>query len=107
MAEVETQRDGGVMTITLNRPDVLNAFDRAMQDGFRAALKEAADPEVRAVVLTGAGRGFCVGQDLKEFQEGAGDVQPQRAFAAAAREARHRRGERARRGSRSRPGRRM
>src|SRR4051794_2445481 len=62
------------MTITLNRPDVLNAFDRAMQDGFRAALKEAGDPEVRAVVLTGAGRGFCVGQDLKEFQEGAGDI---------------------------------
>ena len=74
MAEVETQRDGGVMTITLNRPDVLNAFDRAMQDGFRSALKDAGDPEVRAVVLTGAGRGFCVGQDLKEFQEGAGDI---------------------------------
>ncbi|HEY7003027.1 MAG TPA: enoyl-CoA hydratase-related protein [Gaiellaceae bacterium] len=74
MAEVETQRDGGVMTITLNRPDVLNAFDRAMQEGFRAALKEARDPDVRAVVLTGAGRGFCVGQDLKEFREGAGDL---------------------------------
>jgi len=74
VAEVETTRDGDVMTITLNRPDVLNAFDRAMQDGFRAALKEAADPEVRAVVLTGAGRGFCVGQDLTEFQEGAGDI---------------------------------
>jgi 2-(1,2-epoxy-1,2-dihydrophenyl)acetyl-CoA isomerase len=74
VAEVETQRDGGVMTITLNRPDVLNAFDRAMQDAFRAALKEARDPEVRAVVLTGAGRGFCVGQDLKEFQDGAGDL---------------------------------
>jgi 2-(1,2-epoxy-1,2-dihydrophenyl)acetyl-CoA isomerase len=74
VAEVETQRDGGVMTITLNRPDVLNAFDGAMQDGFRAALKDARDPEVRAVVLTGAGRGFCVGQDLKEFREGAGDL---------------------------------
>jgi len=74
VAEVETQRDGSVMTITLNRPDVLNAFDQAMQDGFRAALKEARDPEVRAVVLTGAGRGFCVGQDLKEFREGAGDL---------------------------------
>jgi 2-(1,2-epoxy-1,2-dihydrophenyl)acetyl-CoA isomerase len=74
VAEVETQRDGDVMTITLNRPDVLNAFDGAMQEGFRAALKEARDPEVRAVVLTGAGRGFCVGQDLKEFQEGAGDL---------------------------------
>jgi 2-(1,2-epoxy-1,2-dihydrophenyl)acetyl-CoA isomerase len=74
VAEVETTRDGGVMTITLNRPDVLNAFDKAMQDGFRAALKEARDPEVRGVVLTGAGRGFCVGQDLKEFQDGAGDL---------------------------------
>lgn len=74
MAEVETQRDGGVIMITLNRPDVLNAFDSAMHDGFRAALKEARDPEVRAVVLTGAGRGFCVGQDLKEFREGAGDL---------------------------------
>ena len=74
MAEVETQREGGVMTITLNRPDALNAFDRAMQDGFRAALKEAADSEVRAVILTGAGRGFCVGQDLKELREGAGDL---------------------------------
>jgi 2-(1,2-epoxy-1,2-dihydrophenyl)acetyl-CoA isomerase len=74
VAEVETQRDGGVMTITLNRPDVLNAFDSAMQEGFRAALKEARDPEVRAVILTGAGRGFCVGQDLKEFREGAGDL---------------------------------
>jgi 2-(1,2-epoxy-1,2-dihydrophenyl)acetyl-CoA isomerase len=74
VAEVETTRGEGVMTITLNRPDVLNAFDRAMQDGFRAALKEAREPDVRAVVLTGAGRGFCVGQDLKEFQEGAGDI---------------------------------
>jgi 2-(1,2-epoxy-1,2-dihydrophenyl)acetyl-CoA isomerase len=74
VAEVETQRDGGVMTITLSRPDVLNAFDRAMHDRFRVALKEARDQEVRAVVLTGAGRGFCVGQDLKEFGEGAGDL---------------------------------
>jgi 2-(1,2-epoxy-1,2-dihydrophenyl)acetyl-CoA isomerase len=74
VAEVETQREGGVMTITLNRPDVLHAFNQAMQDGFRAALREARDPEVRAVVLTGAGRGFCVGQDLKEFREGAGDL---------------------------------
>jgi 2-(1,2-epoxy-1,2-dihydrophenyl)acetyl-CoA isomerase len=74
VAEVETQREGGVMTITLNRPDVLNAFDTAMHEGFRAALRDARDPEVRAVVLTGAGRGFCVGQDLKEFRESAGDL---------------------------------
>ena len=73
MPEVETTRDGGVLTITLNRPDVLNAFNRAMHAALREALKEARDPEVRAVVLTGAGRGFSAGQDLKEFGE-AGDV---------------------------------
>jgi 2-(1,2-epoxy-1,2-dihydrophenyl)acetyl-CoA isomerase len=74
VAEVETQSDGGVMTITLNRPEVLNAFDSAMHEAFRAALEEAQAPEVRAVVLTGAGRGFCVGQDLNEFKEAAGDI---------------------------------
>lgn len=74
MAEVETSRDGAVVTITLNRPDVLNALNRAMQDGLAAALKEARDPEVRAVVVTGAGRGFCVGQDLTEFREAPGDI---------------------------------
>mgnify|MGYP003287567217 CR=1 FL=1 len=74
VAEVETQSDGGVMTITLNRPEVLNAFDSAMHEAFRAALEEAQAAEVRAVVLTGAGRGFCVGQDLNEFKEAAGDI---------------------------------
>jgi 2-(1,2-epoxy-1,2-dihydrophenyl)acetyl-CoA isomerase len=74
VAEVETQRDGGVLTITLNRPDVLNAFNAAMHAAFRSALEEAADAEVRAVVLTGAGRGFCVGQDLNEFEEAAGNI---------------------------------
>jgi 2-(1,2-epoxy-1,2-dihydrophenyl)acetyl-CoA isomerase len=71
MAEVEVARDGAVQTITLNRPDVLNAFNRALHKALRDALKEARDPEVRAVVLTGAGRGFSAGQDLKEFGETA------------------------------------
>ncbi|MFL6013882.1 MAG: enoyl-CoA hydratase-related protein, partial [Gaiellaceae bacterium] len=57
MAEVETQRDGAVLTITLNRPDVLNAFNGAMHKALNAALKEARSDEVRAVVVTGAGRG--------------------------------------------------
>ena len=74
MAEVETSRDGAVLTIRLNRPDVLNAFDTAMHEALAAALKDAADPEVRAVILTGAGRGFCVGQDLNEFREAARDI---------------------------------
>jgi len=69
MAEVEVSREGAVQTITLNRPDVLNAFNRALHAALRDALKEARDPEVRAVVVTGAGRGFCAGQDLKEFGE--------------------------------------
>src|SRR3981189_829893 len=73
MAEVEVARDGAVQTITLNRPDVLNAFNRAPHRAVREALREARDPEVRAVVLTGAGRGFSAGQDLKEFGE-ASDV---------------------------------
>ena len=75
MAEVETSRDGSVLTITLNRPDVLNALNAAVHAGLGAALKDAArDDEIRAVVLTGAGRGFCVGQDLTEFREAAGDI---------------------------------
>ena len=74
MAEVQTTRDGAVLTITLSRPDKLNAFDAATHEAFAAALKEAADPDVRAVVLTGAGRGFCVGQDLGELREGDRDV---------------------------------
>ena len=69
MSEVLTERDGGVLTITLNRPDVFNAFNAALHAGLRDALAEAADPAVRAVVITGAGRGFCAGQDLKEFSE--------------------------------------
>jgi len=62
--EVEVARREAVLSITLNRPGVLNAFDEAMHDGLRAALAEAGDDAVRAVVITGAGRGFCVGQDV-------------------------------------------
>ena len=74
MAEVEISRDGGVMTITLNRPDVLNALNASVHAQLFAALEQAKDPTVRAVIITGAGRGFCVGQDLQEFRAGAGDV---------------------------------
>jgi 2-(1,2-epoxy-1,2-dihydrophenyl)acetyl-CoA isomerase len=73
MGEVEFTRDGAVQTITLNRPDKLNAFTRAVHDGLREALEAAASPDVRAVVITGAGRGFSAGQDLTEFGE-AGDI---------------------------------
>jgi 2-(1,2-epoxy-1,2-dihydrophenyl)acetyl-CoA isomerase len=73
MADVEVARDGAVQMITLNRPEKMNAFTRNLHAELLAALKEARDPEVRAVVITGAGRAFCAGQDLTEFSE-AGDV---------------------------------
>ena len=74
MSEVVTSRDGGVLTITLNRPDVLNAFNAAVHAGLATALERARDADVRAVVITGAGRGFCVGQDLTEFRDATGDI---------------------------------
>jgi 2-(1,2-epoxy-1,2-dihydrophenyl)acetyl-CoA isomerase len=65
---VQIAVDEGVMTLTLDRANQLNAFTRELQKDFAAALKEARNPEVRAVIITGAGRGFCVGQDLEEAQ---------------------------------------
>jgi 2-(1,2-epoxy-1,2-dihydrophenyl)acetyl-CoA isomerase len=57
----------GLATVTLNRPEALNALDTATKEALRDALQEAgADQAVRAVLLTGNGRAFCVGQDLKE-----------------------------------------
>jgi 2-(1,2-epoxy-1,2-dihydrophenyl)acetyl-CoA isomerase len=73
MAEVEVARAGAVQTITLNRPDKLNAFTRGLHDELHGALEQARDPEVRAVVVTGAGRGFSAGQDLGDFGD-SGDV---------------------------------
>jgi 2-(1,2-epoxy-1,2-dihydrophenyl)acetyl-CoA isomerase len=71
---VLTSRDGDVLTITLNRPDKLNAFNAALHEGLATALREARAADVRAVVITGAGRGFCVGQDLTEFRDAPDDI---------------------------------
>lgn len=72
------QVDGAVATITFNRPDRMNALDLATKEGLLAALQTAAgDDTVRAVVLTGTGRAFCVGQDLREHADNllhGGDV---------------------------------
>ncbi len=64
--------DHGVARITLNRPDVLNSIHTAMAGEIREVLARAErEPEIRAVLLTGAGRGFCAGQDLDEVRPGA------------------------------------
>lgn len=72
--QVLTSREGAVLTIALNRPDVFNALTRTLQLELRDALDAAALPEVRAVVLTGAGKAFCAGQDLHELNELPGTV---------------------------------
>lgn len=70
MAELLTERQGSVLTLTLSRPEVRNALSRALRLQLSAALAAAAaDPNVRAVVLTGAGNTFCAGLDLTELEE--------------------------------------
>lgn len=65
--------DNGILTITLNRPDVYNACNEQLTTELQDALARAAsDDEVRVVVLTGAGRAFCSGQDLKDAPSGGG-----------------------------------
>jgi len=61
------ERDGALAVITLDRPEVLNTFDEALTSALALAIDEvAADAAVRAVVITGAGRGFSAGQDLRD-----------------------------------------
>lgn len=65
MSLVDLTADGGVRTLTLNAPERLNALDRPLLDELRTAVQRVAhDPEARALVVTGAGRGFCAGADL-------------------------------------------
>ena len=72
---------GGVRVITLNRPERLNAITPALLDGLVAALDAAnADPAIGAILLTGAGRAFCSGDDLKEFDSQVGPDSATRAY---------------------------
>ncbi len=68
--EILVAEQGGVATITLNRPDRLNAWTAVMQDEVKAAILSAgANEAVRCIVITGAGRGFCAGADMAGLQK--------------------------------------
>ena len=74
--EVLLDKTDGIFTITLNRPEVLNAFTSTMLDAFVSAIKDARhDNEVKVLVITGAGRGFCTGADARGMAEGSPRVQ--------------------------------
>ncbi len=77
MTSILSETKDGVLELTLNRPEVLNSFDLAMAQALQVELaRAAADPAIRAVLLTGAGRGFCAGQDLSEVLPKDGGAMP-------------------------------
>lgn len=68
--EIHAASDRGVFTLTLNRPDRLNAWTSSMQHGLQAQIVAAGqDPSIRCIILTGAGRGFCAGADMDGLQQ--------------------------------------
>lgn len=74
-AVVLIDKQEGIATVTLNRPDKLNALNRELRLAFCHAMQALrADPEVRAVIITGAGRAFCVGLDLRELGTGKSGI---------------------------------
>ena len=73
MADLLCEKSGSIVTITLNRPERMNAISIEMLEALTAALEEAdKDVDTRVIVLTGAGRGFCSGLDLKDAAAGKG-----------------------------------
>jgi 2-(1,2-epoxy-1,2-dihydrophenyl)acetyl-CoA isomerase len=66
MAVLLAERRDEVLVVTLNRPDRLNALDAELLDALAVTWDEARDPAIRAVIITGAGRGFCAGADLRQ-----------------------------------------
>ena len=69
------ERDAPIAVVTLNRPDQMNALNAELRLAIGAAFASLeADPEIRAVIVTGAGRAFCAGMDLKEIGGGGDGV---------------------------------
>ncbi|MGQ9572015.1 MAG: enoyl-CoA hydratase/isomerase family protein [Dehalococcoidia bacterium] len=80
--EILYDKSDGIATITLNRPERMNAFTNRMLAEWTAALADARDDDdVRAVVVTGAGRGFCAGMDVRDTSAGQGLWDPQASLA--------------------------
>lgn len=75
-SEIQSRVHQGVLEITLNRPDALNSLNIAMHQALQQTLRQAHQAEVRAVLLTGQGRGFCAGQDLAEQDPQHPDYDP-------------------------------
>ena len=74
MSELLYEKDGPIATLTLNRPDRLNAISGPMLAALSERLIEAnGDRDVRAIIITGAGRGFCAGLDLQDATSGSRD----------------------------------
>lgn len=83
-----SSRDGHVLELTLNRPDRLNAVSRPLYEALIGALEAAdADDDVRCVILTGAGRAFCAGADLKAHADGPPDPDERGRYIEAAQRA--------------------
>lgn len=69
MGCIITEIKNSILSITLNRPDVMNALNTEMLMEFQKVFKEAESDDVRCVIITGKGKGFCSGQDLKDFEK--------------------------------------
>ena len=73
MSELAIERDGHVLVLTLNAPERMNTISPEMLDELTQAMLDGdRDPDVRAIVLTGAGRAFCAGLDIRQASEGTG-----------------------------------
>ena len=89
-SEVFASRDGALLILTLNRPGRLNAVNVALYEGLVQELESAeADSGIRCVVLTGAGRAFCSGADLKEHRDRDLTIEERRYYATIAQRANH------------------
>ena len=76
MAAVRTEATDGVLEIVLDRPDALNAMNQELFEDLSAAVEQAGDPAIRAVLVRGQGRGFCAGGDIRMFAELIAKDQP-------------------------------